>query len=140
MKLKYSMFLILFIIMGAMYYGIEIIWDGSSHWSMFVLGGVCGVLIGLINEYKFTWEMPLWKQVFIGEAIVLPLEFLVGCVVNLWLGLNVWDYSDFPFNILGQTSLLFSILFIPIILSAIFLDDYIRYWLFDGGKPKYRLL
>lgn len=137
--MKRSMYGFLFGVMGAIYYWIEILWDGSSHWSMFVLGGVCGILIGLINEYKFTWDVPLWKQVLIGEVIVLPLEFVVGCIVNLWFKLDVWDYSGLPLNILGQTSLLFAFLFIPIILSAIFLDDYLRYWLFDGGKPRYKL-
>lgn len=137
--MKRSMYGFLFGVMGAIYYWIEILWDGSSHWSMFVLGGVCGILIGLINEYKFTWDVPLWKQVLIGEAIVLPLEFVVGCIVNLWLKLDVWDYSSLPLNIFGQTSLLFAFLFIPIILLAIFLDDYLRYWLFAGGKPRYKL-
>jgi uncharacterized membrane protein len=107
---------------------------------MFVLGGVCGVLIGLINEYKYTWEMPVWQQVLIGEAIVLPLEFVVGCIVNLWLGLDVWDYSKFPFNILGQISLLFAIFFIPVVLAAIALDDYLRYWFFGEEKPRYKWL
>lgn len=135
----YETYGFLFVIMGAIYYGIEIFWDGSSHWSMFLLGGVCGVLIGLINEFSQTWQMPLWKQVLIGEGIVLPLEFIVGCVVNLGFKLHVWDYSHLPFNILGQTSLLYAVLFAPLILAAIFLDDYLRYWMFDGAKPRYRL-
>jgi uncharacterized membrane protein len=135
----YETYGLIFIIMGAIYYGIEILWDGSSHWSMFVLGGVCGVLIGLINEFRRTWDMAIWKQVLIGEGIVLPLEFIVGCIVNLWFKLHVWDYSHLPFNILGQTSLLYAIFFLPLIVLAIFLDDYLRYWLFDGAKPIYHL-
>ena len=134
------MYFILFIVMGIIYYTIEVMWDGSSHWSMFILGGVCGVLIGLINEKKYTWDMPVWKQVLLGEAIVLPLEFIVGCIVNLWLGLDVWDYSHVPFNILGQISLLFAIYFVPVIFAAILLDDYLRYWLFGEETPKYRWL
>ena len=133
------MYAILFFVMGIIYYFIEILWDGSSHWSMFLLGGVCGLLIGLINEYKFTWDMALWKQVLIGEAMVLPLEFVVGCIVNLWLKLDVWDYSHMPFNILGQTSLLFAILFLPVIIVAIVLDDTLRYLWFGEEKPSYKL-
>lgn len=130
---------LIFVIMGAIYYGIEILWDGSSHWSMFLLGGVCGVLIGMINEFRQTWDMALWKQVLLGEGIILPLEFTVGCIVNLWFKLNVWDYSHLPFNILGQTSLLYAIFFLPLIVAAIFLDDYLRYWIFDGARPIYHL-
>jgi len=102
--------------MGVVYYGLEVMFRGYSHWSMFLLGGICGILIGLINEHKFTWDAPLYKQILIGELIVIPLEFITGCIVNLWLGWNVWNYSNLPFNILGQVSLLFVFVFAPVIL------------------------
>lgn len=133
------MYSTLFLTMGAIYYVLEILFDGTSHWSMFLLGGVCGVCIGLLNEQKLKWDMPLWKQVLYGECIVLPLEFITGCIVNLWLKLNVWDYSHLPFNIMGQSSLLFAVIFIPVILMGIFVDDYIRYCWFGEEKPKYKL-
>lgn len=125
--------------MGGVYYSVEILWDGSSHWSMFILGGVCGVLIGLLNEHYLTWDMPIWKQVLYGECIVLPLEFVTGLIVNVWLGLNVWDYSHIPLNIMGQTSLPFAIVFIPVILLAIFMDDFYRWLFLHEQKPKYSL-
>ena len=40
-------------------------------------------------------------------VIITVLEFVTGCIVNLWLGWNVWDYSELPFNILGQVCLYF---------------------------------
>jgi uncharacterized membrane protein len=129
----------LFMSLGAIYYFIEVLYRGYSHWSMFVLGGICGLAIGFLNEHKLKYEMPLWKQVLYGELIVLPLEFLTGCIVNLWLGWNIWDYSNLPFNILGQTSLLFAFLFIPVILLGIFIDDYYRWIIMDGEKPRYKL-
>ena len=43
-------YLSLFTVMGSIYYLIEIIWRGYSHVSMFILAGVCGICIGLINE------------------------------------------------------------------------------------------
>ena len=53
--------LILFVIFGAIYFAIESIWKGHlTHWSMFVLAGVIGSLIGAINEY-IPWHMPLWQ-------------------------------------------------------------------------------
>ena len=43
--------IILFIVFGAIYFGIECLWKGHlTHWSMFVLAGMIGVLIGSINE------------------------------------------------------------------------------------------
>ena len=71
----------------------SLLWRGRSHWTMFILGGVCFVLIGLLNE-GIPWEMPLVLQGVMGSAcIVTPLEFVTGCIVNLWLGWGVWDYS-----------------------------------------------
>lgn len=133
-----KMYSILFTIMGLTYYLIEMLWRGYSHWTMFVLGGVCGVLVGMLNEHKLTWDMPIWKQVLYGLLIVLPLEFITGCIVNLWLGWQVWDYSNLPLNILGQFSLLFAFIFAPVVLLAIVVDDYIRYKFFNEQKPKYR--
>ena len=40
--------------------------------------------------------MPLWQQVLIGAVGITILEFLTGCIVNLWLGWGVWDYSNLP--------------------------------------------
>ena len=133
--LKYVM---LFTIGGSIYYDIECIYRGYSHWTMAILGGICFVLIGGINEY-ISWDTPLWKQGLIGSAIITSLEFITGCIVNLWLGWNVWDYSDTPFNILGQICIPFSIIWFFISLLAIIVDDYIRYWIFGEEKPKYKL-
>ena len=129
---------ILFTIGGSIYYCIECIYRGYSHWTMAILGGICFVLIGGINEY-ISWDTPLRKQGLIGSAIVTSLEFVTGCIVNLWLGWNVWDYSDTPFNILGQICIPFSIIWFFISLLAIIVDDYIRYWIFGEEKPKYKL-
>ena len=129
---------ILFSVMGATYYLIELAFRGYSHWTMFILGGICGVLIGLLNEHKLTWDMPLWKQVLYGELIVLPLEFITGVIVNIWLGWNVWDYSDLWGNVLGQSSPLFALLFAPVILLAIFIDDWFRFLFMNEIKPKYK--
>lgn len=133
--LKYS---ILGFIGGALYYGIELIWRGYSHWTMFYLGGICFLALGRINEL-IPWCMPLWQQALIGTTIITGLEFITGCIVNLWLGWNVWDYSNVPFNILGQICLPYTILWIPMSLAAIISDDYILYWMKEGEKPHYCL-
>ena len=140
MKIKYIILqLILGLSMGFIYYGLELLYDGQSHWSMICLGFLCGFLCGQINEHKLTWDMPLWKQILYGEAIVLPLEFISGCILNIWLKLDVWDYSELWGNILGQSSPLFSIIFIPVILFAIVFDDWYRYLLMNEEKPYYKL-
>ena len=76
----------LFCVGGSIYITIEILWrafrcSDPTHWTMFILGGLCFLAIGAINEY-FTWEMPFWLQSAIGTAVVLALEFVFGCVLN----------------------------------------------------------
>lgn len=132
---------ILFMIGGLAYYSIEFIYRNimgrsPSHWSMFVLGGLLFIIIGGLNEYV-DWEMPFWLQDIIGTIITVILEFVFGCVLNLWLGLDVWDYSNLPFNILGQICPQFTAIWMVLVAFAIVFDDYIRYLLFDEEKPVY---
>ena len=129
----------LFVVGGLIYILIELLWRGHTHISMFVLGGICFVAIGLINEL-FPWDFGFLWQSMIGAVVVTVLEFITGLVVNVWLGLNVWDYSDMPLNILGQICLPFSIAWIALSAIAIVLDDYLRYWLFKEEKPRYKLI
>lgn len=86
------------------------------------------------------WDMPLWQQVLIGACIVTVLEFLTGCIVNLWLGWSVWDYSGLPGNVLGQICPQYCLLWLPVSLAGIMLDDWLRYWWFGEEQPHYRLV
>lgn len=129
----------LFTIGGLLYYLIEILWRGYSHISMFVIGGTCFILIGLINEY-LSFETPLWKQQLIAMVIVTGVEFTAGLILNVWLKLSIWNYSKLPFNLLGQISLQYSVLWFLLSLPAIALDDWLRWWLFDDGKPHYKII
>ena len=87
---------------GALSYGlIEIISRGYSHISMGILGGICLLIIGEINR-KFSLNFPLVFQMLISSIIITFLEYITGMIVNVYMGLNVWDYSRFPLNISGQ--------------------------------------
>lgn len=118
---------LLFLIGGQLYTWIELLWRGFTHWTMFILGGGCFVIMGLLNEYKFLWKESLLKQSVISAVIITVFEFLTGCIVNLWLGWNVWDYSNLPLNLLGQICLYYFLLWIPLSAVGIILDDWIRY-------------
>lgn len=135
----FNKYLILFDTGGLLYVLLELLWRGWSHWSMFILGGICFIALGLINEV-FPWDMPLWKQMLAGACIVTVLEFITGCIVNLWLGWDVWDYSKMPGNILGQVCPQFFVVWIFVSLGGIVLDDWLRYRWFGEVFPHYRLL
>ena len=129
-------YLILFAIGGVAYYCIELLWRGFSHWSMLLAGGLCFVLLGLIN-YHYEYDMSLIAQTVIGGLVITAVEFLAGLIVNVWLGLNVWDYSDLPYNFLGQICLPYIYLWQWLSLVGIVLNDYTRHWLFGEPKPRY---
>ena len=121
---------ILFLIYGFMYYIIEVLYRGYSHWSMFILGGLCGVVIGLLNERNK--DISIWKQGLYGAIIVTILEFIIGYIVNILLGWNIWDYSDVPFNFLGQICLPFTIIWFILSIVCVYLDDILREKLFKS--------
>lgn len=130
---------VLALIGGVIYAALEVICRGYTHWSMVILGGICFVVVGLLNEI-IPWEMPLTVQMLCGCIIITALEFACGCIVNIWLGWSVWDYSGQWGNLLGQICPLYSVLWYFVSLIAILLDDYLRYILFDEDKPHYKII
>jgi uncharacterized membrane protein len=124
---------------GFIYYCIELLWRGFSHPSMFIVGGICFLLLGIINNY-LPWKLGLVWQALIGSVAITIVELIAGLIVNRWLGLGVWDYSDMPLNILGQVCLLFTGFWVVLSAVGIFLDDFLRWKLYREQKPTYTLL
>lgn len=131
-------YLLLFFLGGFTYGAVEIISRGYSHISMFIAGGACFIGIGLINEI-LPENISLISQMLISSLIVTAIEFSVGVIVNLWLGLDVWDYSELPYNLYGQICLLYSIYWFFLSLPAILLDDFLRCRIFGEKKPTYKI-
>ena len=128
---------ILFIIGGIVYYIIEVLYRGYSHWTMAIVGGLAFIFIGVLNEF-YTFEMYMETQAIISSIFITIIEFIAGYIINIKLGWNVWDYSNLPFNIMGQVCLLFTFFWILLSIVGIYLDDIIRYFLFDEKKPVYK--
>lgn len=106
---------------GSIGYGLlEILWRGYTHPSMLFTGGICMVLILFISEY-FT-ALSIFKKSFLCSFAITAVEMCVGVIVNLAMHLGVWDYSGLKYNLLGQISLLYTVLWFflsLIILSCI---------------------
>ena len=115
---------IIFIIFGLMDITIELLYRGHTHYSMFIVGGICGVLIGLINDN--TPDMPLLPQCVLGTVIITVIELLTGLFLNVYLGLNVWDYSNQPFNFMGQICPQFCIIWCILSILVIRIDDWLK--------------
>lgn len=110
--------LVAFLFGGTGYGLIELLWRGGTHPSMVLTGGACFMIIRSINR-KLRQSSVFCKCVVCSAAIT-GVEFAVGCVLNVWLGLGVWDYSDVRFNVLGQIcpfySALWFLLSVPLVL------------------------
>ncbi len=131
-------YILLFLIGGFAYGAIENLSRGYSHISMFIAGGICFILIGELNE-RVSWDFSLVGQMAISAVIITVVEFITGLIVNVWLKLDVWDYSDLPYNIMGQVCLLFTNIWFFVSLFAIVLNGYLRYYLMGEEKPRYKI-
>ena len=129
---------LLFVFGGLMYMGVEILFRGYTHFSMFFVGGLCFVLVGGINE-KLPWNMAFVSQMMIASLLVTAVEFVAGVILNLLLGLGVWDYSTLPYNLLGQISLIFSVGWFFLSAIGILLDDWLRYLIYGEERPHYKI-
>lgn len=135
MSLKYAF---LFWFGGATYVALEVIWRRYSHWTMLLLAGILFIIIGLLNEV-WSWNLKFIYQVLISTIIATILELFTGLIVNVCLGWNVWDYSNVPFNFLGQICLPYTFLWVILSAVAIILDDVLRWKFFNEEKPHYTL-
>lgn len=130
--------LILFLIGAGLYALIELLFRGHTYWTMAALGGVLFLLLGGINNY-LSWDMPLIWQCVLGAVIATVAELLAGLILNVWLGLGIWDYSDMSYNLWGQICPQFSAAWAGLSLVAILLDDWLRCWLWGQDRPRYTI-
>lgn len=111
--------LMLFYLGGVVYCAMELMWRGWSHGSMFVLGGLCFLLLGGLG--RVPSPLPLIPRAAVGALVVTMLELGCGLIVNRTY--QVWDYRHMPLNFHGQICLPFTALWILVSLAAFFLYD-----------------
>jgi len=132
----------LWLITGGVYFIIEGLWrirvgGGWANIAMLPVGGLCGVLIMIFNENpKFARKKMVVKALY-GMAILLFVEFISGYIMNVRLGMNIWDYSNRAFNFMGQISLAYAVLWFFFTPFIIWFDDRVCLRLWNEGE-KYR--
>lgn len=118
---------------GVLFYPlIELLWRGHTHWSMALAGGACTVLLLFWNGLFFS--LPRLLRALVGGALICTVEFLLGVVLNVFLGWAVWDYSGLSFHIMGQVSLRYFLLWCGVSYLLTFLFD--RVWAVDDIREK----
>ena len=119
----------LFLSCGFIYCMIEILFRGWSHWSMFVLTGFLGVFcVDSINN-TLSFDCDYIVQILISTILCTIGEGISGIILNVWLQLNVWDYSKMTFGtfFFGQCNVLFCFAWMLIISIIIFYCDAYNY-------------
>lgn len=120
-------YMFLWIIGGAAYVLLEILFRGYSHWTMFCLGGVCFLCLFQLAKHP---GKPLWLMGIVGGLVITVLELASGAVINLLLGWNVWSYGGHPLNLFGQICALFTFLWILLSLPVLCLCRWLNHRLF----------
>ena len=126
MRVRFELlrFAIFFAVGGVGYAIIELIWRGRTHPTMIVAGGLCFVLFSIIAQ--LLDGKPLIFKALLGAVCVTSVELIFGVVFNMALGMGVWDYSEAPYNFLGQICLLYSLYWVALGLVFIPLADKIN--------------
>ncbi len=114
---------VVFLLGGVIYSLIEVTFRGFTHWSMTLTGGLC--LLIMFRRFTARPNEPLLVKCLFGAIIITVLEFIAGCIVNLWLGWGVWDYSGMMFNLFGQICLPFSVLWFFLSVPAVLICNYL---------------
>ncbi len=136
---RFGKLLILWFVMGEQYFVLEALWrlftrGERAHPAMLIVGGFCIVAIGAINQTPRFYKLPVLLQSVIGSLITLVIEFVSGCVLNLWMGLNIWDYSHLWGNLYGQICIVFALVWLVLMPTAIWMEDAFRYYVWGEGK------
>lgn len=116
--MKLSQYTFAFLMGYFIYSLIEILCRGYTHWTMSLTGGLILALLYGLNSVK---TMTLIRSCFAGSIIITAVELTVGIFDNLIMHWNVWDYSDMPYNFLGQICPMFTFFWFLLCIPARFL-------------------
>ena len=129
---------------GTLYFFMEVVYktaighQDQISWTMIIVAFILCIPLERFGD-ELPWEMPMVLQCLISCVAITVTELIAGLVLNVWLGLNVWDYSELPFNFMGQICLQFSALWFVLSFFGIKAFDWIRYTILGGIKPQYKM-
>jgi uncharacterized membrane protein len=127
---------VLWFLLGMCYTTIELLFRGVTYVQMLWVGGLCGLLVGLLDHHPAYYNRLMWQQCFLGTLITLVIEFTSGYILNIKLHLGIWDYSSAPHNLYGQICLKCTIAWFFLMPFAIYADDWLRWKLFLEHRPQ----
>ncbi len=129
---------------GTVYFLLEVAYKTATgrpemiSWTMLALAVLLTIPVERCGE-QLPWAVPLWLQALACAALVTAVELAAGLILNIWLGLGVWDYSDLPGNFMGQICPQFAAIWFGLCLVFIPAFDWMRWSVEGGERPKYYL-
>ena len=128
---------------GTVYFLLEVAWKTATgepqriSWTMLVLAVLLTIPVERCGE-QLPWHVPLWLQALASAVLATAVELAAGLVLNLWLGLGVWDYSRLPGNFLGQICPQFFVVWWGLCFLFIPVFDWMRWSVEGGQRPRYK--
>ena len=95
---------------GGFAYGlIELTARGRTHITMGLLGGAAMCFIHRLNEENRNAADAFFK-LMLSAAVITLAELLTGLLLNVKMGLRIWNFSRMPYNLYGQICPAFSLM------------------------------
>ena len=105
-------------------------------WTMLVVAVLLTIPVERCGA-ELPWGCPLWVQALACAFLVTAVELMAGLLLNVALNLNVWDYSNIPFNLLGQICPQYFAVWWTLCLAFRPIFDWLRWAVVGGDKPRY---
>lgn len=119
--------ILIFLIGAVGYCALEMLWRGYTHPSMAVVGGLCLLVMCFLN--RAFCDKPIFLRALLCAVAVSAIELASGLLLNVVLKLHVWDYSNLPFNLMGQVCPLYSMLWFFLSYTVLSVADKYFSWL-----------
>lgn len=110
----------------------------TISWTMLALAILLAIPLERFGA-ELPWDCPLWLQALICGTAIVAAELAAGLVLNICLGMAVWDYSSLPGNLWGQICPQFWTLWCLLSLPMIVILDWLRYAVEGGETPHYTM-
>lgn len=93
-----------------MYMGMEVWHHKTSHRSMGLIGGLCFLVGGVLDDLFPKWSVR--KTSIVLAVIITVLELTAGLIWNKKH--KIWDYREMPLNYKGQVCVTFFLIWLII--------------------------
>ena len=130
---------------GAVYYLLEVAYKSLTvhperiSWTMLVVAIILCIPVERCGA-ELPWGSTQWLQAQCCASLVKAGERAAGLVLNIWLGLDIWDYSHLPGNLWGQICPQYAAVWWALCLMFIPVFDWLRWTVEGGERPHYTII